>query len=510
MTGTTFSQFTPVSVLPDTNGNANKVLMSTGTGALWTVVPIIAGGTGNTDAQSALDALSIGNLNLTGSAARIHGTFSGTNIAARTMFQTLAASTGTEVGVIPNGNVAVGATASSLALEDNTTADAGSTGGSVLKLEMVQGTESRVNSASRGSGTVLPLSFYVGAKHTTLSFQNGAAVTETFGTVNTYDTKTVNGKQAISEFNYNSGSPYVFNRSSDVTTVAYYSYAKHYFRNAANTNILVLGSAGQLGVGSSANYGTTGQMLLSGGATDAPTWSSSLPSTLTAVTQPVGTANTTIATTEFVQNGFVQKSQLKDIPNDLMVTAIGSLDIQFTVDNGYSTSVSSAGTPSYISSVSGATVLGNAATIGNNYTVINSTYLRNSDNTEVTGDVTVAVYHVHRTITMVIDVAKACGLSDTKLLADGVTINPAWKGNYQFSAFSALFKIKEFSFWDYTAQSDTFEYSVNMIPQKTDTQWEDADYGKYNISTTVYAAASYHSANLGARWLGIATKLRNV
>ena len=498
MTGTTFSQFTPVSVLPDTNGNANKVLMSTGTGALWTVVPIIAGGTGKTDAQSALDALSIGNLNLTGSAARIHGTFSGTNIAARTMFQTLVVSTGTEVGVIPNGNVAVGATASSVALEDNTTADAGSTGGSVLKLEMVQGTESRINSASRGSGTVLPLSFYVGAKHTTLSFQNGTAVTETFGTVNTCDAKTVNGKQAISEFNYNSGSPYVFNRSNDATTVAYYSYAKHYFRNAAHTNILVLGSAGQIGVGSDANYGTTGQMLLSGGATAAPTWSSSLPSTLTAVTQPVGTVNTTIATTEFVQNGFVQKSQLKDIPNDLMVTAIGSLDIQFTVGNMYRNNVSSAGTPSYISSVSGATILGNAASIGNNYTVIGSTYASGGN-------------HVHRTITMVIDVAKACGLSDTKLLADGVTINPAWKGNYQFSAFSALFKINERGFWDYAAAyGDTFEYSVNMIPQNTDTQWADAGYGKYNVSTTIYASASYHSANLGARWLGIATKLRNV
>ena len=49
MTGTTFSQFTPVSVLPDTNGNANKVLMSTGTGASWTVVPIIAGGTGKAE-----------------------------------------------------------------------------------------------------------------------------------------------------------------------------------------------------------------------------------------------------------------------------------------------------------------------------------------------------------------------------------------------------------------------------------------------------------------------------
>jgi hypothetical protein len=47
-----------------------------------------------------------------------------------------------------------------------------------------------------------------------------------------------------------------------------------------------------------------------------------------------------------------------------------------------------------------------------------------------------------------------------------------------------------------------------MIPQTND--YTNANYGKYNVSTTLYAAATYHGANLGARWMGIATKIRNI
>lgn len=226
-------------------------------------------------------------------------------------------------------------------------------------------------------------------------------------------------------------------------------------------------------------------------------------------------------------NSALRLGDLSAIGGDLLITAIGSLDLQFTVQNAYTGSVSESGTPSYISSFTnpqyspaltwgvGGTaqssapyILGNAASLGDNYTVINTQYgsLRSGSPTYSSGGDYYA-YHSSGTVTMVIDIAAACGLEDNQYL-EGGAVNPAWKGNYRFDAFSSLFKMKEYNFWDYTGAQDTFEYSVNMIPETTD--YTNANYGKYDVSATLYAAASYHSANLGARWMGIATKVRNL
>jgi hypothetical protein len=228
-------------------------------------------------------------------------------------------------------------------------------------------------------------------------------------------------------------------------------------------------------------------------------------------------------------NSALRLGDLSTIGADLLITAIGSLDMQFTVQNIYTTSVDQAGTPNYISNFANpyfaATpltwgagtpqttapyILGNASSLGVNYSVINTQYgsLRTGSTISPAGGGTYYAYHASGTVTMVIDIAKACNLQDNKFLLDGVTINPAWKGNYKFDAFSSLFKMKEYYFWDYINAQDTFEYSVNMIPQTND--FESANYGKYNVSAVLYAAASYHSANLGARWMGIATKVRNI
>jgi hypothetical protein len=47
-----------------------------------------------------------------------------------------------------------------------------------------------------------------------------------------------------------------------------------------------------------------------------------------------------------------------------------------------------------------------------------------------------------------------------------------------------------------------------MIPKSLD--YTNANYGKYDVSAVLWAAQAYHSANLGARWMGIATKVRNI
>lgn len=227
-------------------------------------------------------------------------------------------------------------------------------------------------------------------------------------------------------------------------------------------------------------------------------------------------------------NSALRLGDLSTIGGDLLITAIGSLDLQFTVQNAYTATVDEPGTPSYISSfvnspytpqlrlgvgtsqTTSPYILGNASTLGDNYTVINTQYgsVRTGSPIYSSGGEYYA-YHTNGTITMVIDVALACGLENNQYLPGGA-INPAWKGNYRFDAFSSLFKMKEYNFWDYVGapNSDTFEYSVNMIPQTND--YTNANYGKYNVSSTVWAAASYHSANLGARWMGIATKVRNL
>lgn len=255
-------------------------------------------------------------------------------------------------------------------------------------------------------------------------------------------------------------------------------------------------------------------------------WAPNVNLVSTLVSNVVVQGNTTftkdiqVLTKGTTANSALRLGDLSTIGADLLITTIGSLDMQFTVQNIYTGSVDQAGTPAYISNfsnpqaspplVNGAGtsqnaapyILGNASSLGTNYTVINTQY------GEPNGGSGGYAYNAAGTVTMVIDIAKACGLEDNQYLPGGSTINPAWKGNYKFDAFSSLFKMKEYYFWDYIGLHSTFEYSVNMTPQTND--YTNANYGKYNVSSTLYAAASYHSANLGARWMGIATKVRNI
>ena len=195
-------------------------------------------------------------------------------------------------------------------------------------------------------------------------------------------------------------------------------------------------------------------------------------------------------------NSAVRYNDLAQIPANLLITALGSLDIQMTVGNAYASSVDQSGTPSYISSTSNMTLVGNATSLGTNYSVINSTYNLSGGNSN------------WGQVSFTIDISNACGLSATKFQADGVTINPLWKGNYNFSAFSALFKLYEVNFWDYAGGNQTFAYQINLIPVTND--YNNTNYGKYTVTADVYAARTYHNANLGARWMGLATKTRNL
>jgi hypothetical protein len=252
--------------------------------------------------------------------------------------------------------------------------------------------------------------------------------------------------------------------------------------------------------------------------------------------------------------------QYADIPKTLLVTTTGSFDVQFSIQNYKTSLVDSPGTPNYILSFTNPQyspvlnvgyyttdvynvdtvgipqntapfIVGNASSLGANYTVINAQFselverelgmLPGYDPSLYSNPG--AYYYgaplnsqvancVRGTINMVIDAAKAAGLSDDKF--DGTKINTTWKGNYKYSCFSALFKTREERYWDVYAgnnpggvYNDRMEYAVNMTPVTNDP--ESVDYGKFNFTIIASSPSSYNSLNLGCRWLVTINKFRN-
>jgi hypothetical protein len=254
------------------------------------------------------------------------------------------------------------------------------------------------------------------------------------------------------------------------------------------------------------------------------------------------------------ENSLARLQQYLDIPETLLVTTTGSFDVQFSIQNRFRNFVDEPGTPNYILSFSNAPyspqlnvgyqstnlndydtvgtaqntapyILGNATALGGNYTVINaqfnellSTFLPNvhgynAANPGVTYDSTLGgntAFYVRGTVTMVFDAAIAANLEDNEF--NGDKINPKWRGNYRFTAFSALFKVREERFWNVFGASTTqgrslFNYEINMTPFTDDP--DDPDYGKYTVAITVASPQSRNSSNIGLRWLVTVNKFRN-
>jgi hypothetical protein len=263
------------------------------------------------------------------------------------------------------------------------------------------------------------------------------------------------------------------------------------------------------------------------------------------------------------ENSPATVQQYLDIPKDLLVTTMGSLDLQFSIQNSLSSLVDSPGAPNYIlsftnpqyspalnvgfKSTSLATVndigtpqntapfiVGNASSLGTNYTIINAQFGALNENelgllpgyddniysnlglitppSPLTGN---AARCVRGTVTLQLDAAKSAGLEDNKF--NGLKLNKKWRGNYRYSAFSALFKVREERFWDVygggeisgtlTRYNDRMQYEVNMVPVTNNP--DSADYGKFTVTVVVSSPASYNSANIGCRWLVYISKFRN-
>ena len=130
------------------NANSSGVVV---TGNADGTLDLATGGT------TRLTVTSDGNLNFAGTAQRITGDFSNATVANRLSFQTSTANSQTTVGVLPSGTAA----ASALSLEG----DSAVTNGTTLQLInnfSSLGTDSRIISGIRGTGTYLPMTFYTG------------------------------------------------------------------------------------------------------------------------------------------------------------------------------------------------------------------------------------------------------------------------------------------------------------------------------------------------------------
>jgi hypothetical protein len=94
------------------------------------------------------------NLTFSSTGQRITGDFSTATIANRPLFQTTVANSATTIGVIPSGT-AINATISLESAESATNCSA-------AQLGVVGGTDVRITSLARGTGTVLPIAFWIG------------------------------------------------------------------------------------------------------------------------------------------------------------------------------------------------------------------------------------------------------------------------------------------------------------------------------------------------------------
>ena len=177
--------------------------------------------------------------------------------------------------------------------------------------------------------------------------------------------------------------------------------------------------------------------------------------------------------------------------NKIGLSVMGSIDIYITGHYENPPSPTNTSIPSYISNINitnvhtshfkgtSVGIKGTNKNLGVNYMLIKASYNASQGGTA--------------TVKFTIDVAEAAGISDQR-------------NNYDFQAFSALFKIKERNFWDYTGGNKTWQYFVNMVPVTTDKN--SPNWGKYNIECQVSAYKDYHNAIIGARWFATMNKFR--
>lgn len=224
---------------------------ATGTGALvFATNPTLAGITDS------------GNLDFTGTGNRITGDFSNATVANRVAFQTSTVNGATDLLMAPNGSSTISGVFAVSGLTANE---------SLAQFRMVGGTAVQINSAITGTGTYLPMTFYTGGAERlridtsgnvgigrtptrTLDIYTGSAADSGLRCANTV------GTAGVDFYCGSDGSAYIYQRNNNAMIFG-----------TNNIERLRIGTSGELGI-AGANYGTSGQVLTSGGAGAAPSW----------------------------------------------------------------------------------------------------------------------------------------------------------------------------------------------------------------------------------------------
>ena len=230
-----------------------------------------------------------GNIILSGSGNRITGDFSNATVANRAMFQSSTVNGNTTIGVLPNGTgqYSYARLFNSSDAVNNSNAAFG-----------VTPTEVQVVSEKYGTGTYLPMSFYTGGANRMLIDANGnvgigqdpsswygnparfvAANNQNAASVFGFGNSTV-GANAKVQFRLIGGSANSFldqvlgdNNGSPSFLFSYGTAVQYTAFSLGGAERLRIAASGAFGLGG-ANYGTAGQVLTSGGAGVAPSWTS--------------------------------------------------------------------------------------------------------------------------------------------------------------------------------------------------------------------------------------------
>ena len=206
-----------------------------------------------------------GDVVLSGTGKRITGDFSNTTIANRVMFQTSVVNGGTGVYAISNGSAAssqIGAVASS-----------DPANGVFLDLAPLS-TEARVRAIGVGSAAHVPMTFYTGGAERMRIDPSGNVGIGTSSPFNSagYGAITTNGTTGSIYSSQVSGVETARLQSfSDVFNVQAIGASTVLTLSANGSERLRIGTSGQIGI-AGANYGTSGQALVSNGSDAAPSW----------------------------------------------------------------------------------------------------------------------------------------------------------------------------------------------------------------------------------------------